>query len=349
MTNPQASVIICVYNRAEQMQDCLDAVLAMDASDYEIVIVDDASTDDTPHFLERFRLAHPDRQITIVRAEHNCGVSGARNLGIHAARGDVVFFTDSDCIVDPAWLRLMLEKLKAGKATAVAGRVTIPTPTNLAERAYAGTSRLHGHPRQDRVLSGGNMGLYRDVARAYLFDEALTYGCDEDDLAWRLRHDGHRIAFSPDAIVLHDHPYTLRSYLRTAYRQGIGAARYWFKRGQYVGRDVLCTLAAVVTLPFALIDPRILFMTAALLALQLLALLYNEMAFKGKSAWETATVLPICILHNACKSAGVARTLLALLFGGERPIRESRKRWRSRRPAPTQTNPAETPDAPVEE
>jgi GT2 family glycosyltransferase len=337
IANVRASVIICVYNRAEQAKECLDSVLALDFDSFEIVIVDDASTDDTPEHLDRYRQAHPASPISIVRAEHNRGVSGARNLGIESARGEIVFFTDSDCTVDPGWLREMVGELERSQATAVAGRVVTPPPTNLVERAYAGTSRIQQGRHQQRTLSGGNMGLLRAVALDYLFDEALTLYCDETDLAWRLQQDGHRIAYAPNAVVQHNHPLTLRRYLSMAYRQGVGAARYWYKRGVYVGRDVVFLLAAIATLPFAIVDVRALALTALCLALQVAALAYNELTFKGKSLAETIIVLPLCLLYSCCKTLGVVKTLIRLLLGRESTIRESKRRWlaRQRRAAPS--------------
>src|SRR2546425_9753622 len=95
-----ASIIICVYNRHVQVVECLESLLAMDFKDFEIVVVDDASTDDTADRLEDFRQFHPRIPMTIVRNECNLGVSGARNAGLKAAQGEFVFFTDSDCTVD---------------------------------------------------------------------------------------------------------------------------------------------------------------------------------------------------------------------------------------------------------
>jgi GT2 family glycosyltransferase len=331
MGEPTASVIICVYNHGRQAQDCLHSLLAMERQDFEIVLVDDASTDDTPDRLAAFREAHPDRAITIVRNQRNLGVSGARNVGLRAAQGRYAFFTDSDCIVSRRWLGTMIAALEESSADAVAGLVRNPPPTTLAERAYVGGSRLHAGRFQDRQLVGGSMGFVRRVALQYLFDEALTYGCDEDDMARRLRADGRTIAFAADAELQHNHRLTMRSYLRMAYRQGMGSARYWYKHGVYVGRDLWAGLAGVATLPLGLIDWRLLAVPLFLLLLQLAASAYNEIALKGKGVVETLCVLPVCVLCQVCKTCGVVRTWLRMLFGGEHAIRESKRRWRDSR------------------
>ena len=73
VSTPIASVIICVYNRAAQAVNCLDSLRAMDFDDFEIILVDDASTDDTPERLASYKQAHPDPPITIMRNPRNLG------------------------------------------------------------------------------------------------------------------------------------------------------------------------------------------------------------------------------------------------------------------------------------
>src|SRR5439155_866013 len=179
-----ASIIICVYNRHVQVVECLESLLVMDFKDFEIVVVDDASTDDTADRLEDFRQFHPRIPMTIVRNECNLGVSGARNAGLKAAQGEFVFFTDSDCTVDHRWLGTLLKAFDQLDVGAVSGLVLDIVPQTLAERAYVGTCRIGSNKWQHRGLVGNNMGFRRALVIHYLFDEALTYGCDEDDIAW---------------------------------------------------------------------------------------------------------------------------------------------------------------------
>ncbi|MCH7704580.1 MAG: glycosyltransferase family 2 protein, partial [Planctomycetes bacterium] len=75
----KASVIVCVYNRGATVVACLQSLAAMDFADFELVLVDDASTDDTPQRLLEFQRTNPMIHVTIVRNDRNRGVSGARN------------------------------------------------------------------------------------------------------------------------------------------------------------------------------------------------------------------------------------------------------------------------------
>jgi GT2 family glycosyltransferase len=330
---PSASIIVCVYNRGRQVGACLASLLALDRHDFEIVLVDDGSTDDTPERLRQFQAEHPEAAVVIVRNPRNLGMSGARNVGIDAARGKFICFTDSDCTVEPGWLTALLAAFAAPDVAAAAGPVIDHPPRNYAESAYVGTNRIGLAPRQRRELVGCNMIFRREVAARYQFDTALTYYCDDDDMAWRLRSDGHRIAFAPAAIVHHDHPQRFRTYLRQAWRQGQGSARFWYKRGVYVGRDLVLLVAALLMLPLGLWDIRLLAVPAAFLGLQVAALVYNEAVLKGKGWFWAIRVLPLGLLYQCCKAVSVGATLLRLALGGEQAVRESRRRWRRHLPA----------------
>ena len=114
------------------------------------------------------------------------------------------------------------------------------------------------------------------------------------------------------------------------FRQGIGSARYWYKHGQYVGRDVVALVLCLFLLPFALIDTRFLLAAAALLLVQLCAMVFAEVAYKGKDLWEALTLLPIQLLYICWKLAGILRTWIGLAAGREAGIAHSKRRWRAR-------------------
>ncbi|MCU0229749.1 MAG: glycosyltransferase [Acidobacteria bacterium] len=324
------SVIVCVYNRAHQVSACVDSLLAPSRPDLEIVLVDDGSTDDTPQVLQAHRAKHPDT-IRITTNARNLGVSGARNAGIAAASGEFIAFTDSDCTVEPGWIEAMLEGFTEPDLAGVAGTVVDHEPRTWAERAYVGTCRIGTTGWQGRALVGNNMAFRGEILRRYLFDPSLRYGCDEDELAWRLQSDGYRIGFAPRAVVHHDHRASLRQYWRTGYRQGQGSARYWYKRGRWIGRDVLPGTLALVTLPLAGSAP-LAFVPAFFALAQVAALFGNQWLLKGKSLRRAIAVLPIDLVYSLCKMAGVYATLLRILAGAEPEVRQSKRTWWRGRP-----------------
>lgn len=327
---PTASVVVCVYNRSRQAVECLDSIVSSGSESFEIVAVDDASTDGSAEVLEGWKEAHPEVAMTVVRNARNLGVSGARNAGLDAARGEIVAFTDSDCRVEPGWLGALVAALGDADVGAVSGRVEDVPPRTYGERVYRGTCRVGAGELQARGLVGGNMAFRRDLLERYRFDEALEYGCDEDDLAWRLAGEGWRIAYAPAARVRHDHPMSLGGYLRQGFRQGRGAARFWFKRGTLVGRDLVLLALAVVTLALGWVDRRFLWLAAVLLALHLAALLFAEITFKGKRPLEALVVLPGALLYSVWKLVSVVVMRVRITLGLEPRILASKEAWRHR-------------------
>ena len=112
--SPIASVIVPCFNAAGHVAACLGSILGNSFPDFEIVAVDDASTDGTVDILAD--LAARDPRITILRHETNKGVSAARNTGLAHARGRYVFFVDPDDTVSSAMLGKCVERLEATRA-----------------------------------------------------------------------------------------------------------------------------------------------------------------------------------------------------------------------------------------
>jgi len=323
-TQPRVSVIVCVRNRPEQILHCLESLAASDYVNFEVVVVDDGSTDHTPEVVEQFAADRAEGFVRLVRNPQNRGVSGARNSGIAAAAGEIILFTDSDCIVASDWISRMVDAFLAEPVDAVCGTVRDPYPRNLVEQAFFGNTTLRKTRWQTRLLVGNNMGFRRSVFDKFEFDDMLTYGCDEDDVARQVVQSGGTIGRAPEAVVEHHHPMTLRGYLNQAKRQGQGSARYWFKYGQYVGRDVLFQILGLATLGLGLVDVRLLVVPLLFWMLQIAALVFNELALKGTSVLSAIEVLPIVAVHNLVKSITVVWTL-GRIFTGFEP-----KAWVSR-------------------
>ncbi len=328
MSHPAASVVIGVYNRSRQIVPCLESLLASTFQDFEIVLIDDCSTDDSLAVLERFQAAHQDRRIRLLKNAKNLGAAGARNVGIDAAEGDWIFFVDSDCLVEPSWLDEMMRAANTTGAVALSGTVRDKHPDNIAERSYRGSCLIS---RKSPNLMECNMGLRRDIARTYRFDECIAYGGEGDDITRRLADTGAgEVAFVSPAVVHHHHTMGMRGYMRMAERLGRGHARYWYKHDIWVGRDVMPLVAAIATLPLGLVRRRLLLIPAGLAGLQVAAVLWNEVHYKAKPLGESLVVLPASLAYAVVRTGSVLRTLARIATGGEREIRESKQRWRAR-------------------
>jgi teichuronic acid biosynthesis glycosyltransferase TuaG len=103
---PGASVIVLNFNGEAILRRCLEALAAQTCGDFEVIVVDNASTDGSEVILKEFE--DRDTRFRIVRSPSNRGVAGGRNLGIQAARGEFIAFIDNDGFARPDWLEQCL-------------------------------------------------------------------------------------------------------------------------------------------------------------------------------------------------------------------------------------------------
>jgi GT2 family glycosyltransferase len=208
---PRVSVVVCSYNGGATLEQCLKSLCALDYPDYEVILVDDGSTDDTKAIAARF----PE-----VRAIHqpNFGLSAARNVGLHAATGEIVAYTDSDCFADVNWLTHMVYQLRRTGAAGVGG----PNLTPEDGRVAACVAACPGQPthvlESDQVaehVPGCNMAFRKDALLSINgFDTMYRQAGDDVDLCWRLQQAGLWITFAPGAFVWHHRRQTARAYLK---------------------------------------------------------------------------------------------------------------------------------------
>jgi GT2 family glycosyltransferase len=240
---PRVSVVVCTYNGGSTLEECLESLLALDYPDYEIIVVDDGSTDDTPGILSRYPAA---------RAIHqpNRGLSAARNVGLAAATGSVVAYTDSDCFADRHWLVHLVHQLQRGDAAAVGGPNLTPEDGGLAACVAASPGQPTHVLKSDQVaehIPGCNMAFRRDALSAIRgFDPVYRKAGDDVDVCWRLQQAGYWITFAPGAFVWHHRRQTPRAYLRQQAGYGEAEAFLRFKhpdrfngRGESKWRGVL--------------------------------------------------------------------------------------------------------------
>ncbi len=110
---PKVSVIVPVYNTAAKLSRCLDSLIGQTLADIEIILVNDASTDDSLRILLEYESKHPDR-IIIINCDTNCGAGGARNIGLDTASGEYIGFVDSDDLVKDDMFECLYNKAVAG-------------------------------------------------------------------------------------------------------------------------------------------------------------------------------------------------------------------------------------------
>ncbi len=234
---PRVSVIVCSYNGGKTLKDCLESLDRLNYPNYEVVLVDDGSKDNTREVVAAFqkaRTAHGARNpsgfappdfISIVQT--NMGLSHARNEGARAATGDIFAYTDSDCMADPDWLYYMVGTLLSGDYCGVGGPNISPPAVNWVQAAVASAPGGPSHVLLTDVVAehipGCNMAFHRWAFESVGgFDTEYRKAGDDVDFCWRLQTSGGVIAFSPSAIVWHYRRFTLQAFRKQ--QEGYGEA-----------------------------------------------------------------------------------------------------------------------------
>ena len=225
ISGPSASVVVCSYNDAPTLRDCLDGLAEQTYLDYEVIVVDDGSTDGTGAIAR-------DYDVRVIETE-NHGLSRARNTGLDAATGDIVAFVDGDARADPDWLSFLAARF-AGSEDAAVGGPNLPWPdagpvAQAVATAPGGPTHVLISDDEAEHIPGCNMAFRREVLEAIGgFDPQFRAAGDDVDVCWRLREHGFRIGFTPAAVVWHHRRDTIRAYV--AQQRGYGEAEGLLER-----------------------------------------------------------------------------------------------------------------------
>lgn len=228
---PKVSVVVCSYNGGATLGPCLKALQLQSYPDYEIIVVDDGSTDHTQEVLSHF----PEFRVI---TQQNLGLSVARNRGIEASLGSVVAFTDSDCMPDPDWLYYLIQTLETEGSAAVGGPNISPPATQWIQAAVAAAPGSPSHvlfdDRRAEHVPGCNMAFRKEALEQIGgFDPLYRKAGDDVDVCWKLLDLGYQIAFSPAAVVWHHRRFTVKTYF--SQQRGYGEAEALL-RFQHTGR-----------------------------------------------------------------------------------------------------------------
>ncbi|MBX3734632.1 MAG: glycosyltransferase [Verrucomicrobiae bacterium] len=224
---PRVSVVVASYNGDATLRSCLQSLEALNYPDYEVLLVDDGSTDSTPAVASEFPA------VRYFRHAMNQGLGVARNTGIAAATGEIVAFTDSDCRPDEDWLRHLVGDLLNSRFVGIGGHNFLPpddAPTAACVMVSPGgpahvmlTDRIAEH------IPGCNMAFYKWALESVGgFDPIYRTAGDDVDICWRLQQRNYRIGFSAAGFVWHYRRNTVGAYLRQ--QSGYGAAEALLER-----------------------------------------------------------------------------------------------------------------------
>jgi len=215
------SVIIPAFNAGKTLPDTLVALKQQSVSpdEYEVIVVDDGSTDETAALAHRFGA----QCIT----QPNRGPAAARNHGVRVARGEIILFTDADCIPDRDWIRQMTLPFQNERTVGVKGAYRT-RQTDLAARF----AQAEFEDRYDLLKTVAAIDMVATYSAAFrrdvfitigLFDESFPVANNEDvEFSYRLCAAGYILEFNPEALVYHRHPDSFTKYLILKFKRG-----YW--------------------------------------------------------------------------------------------------------------------------
>jgi glycosyltransferase involved in cell wall biosynthesis len=214
------SVIVPAYNSASSIRKCLSSIMEQSLSreDYEIIVVDDGSTDTTGSIIMEFQVKH--------LCQPNSGPAKARNYGAREAAGNIIIFTDSDCVPAFNWIEEMVKPFKSPDIIAVKGayRTSQRSLTaRFAQIEFEERFEILRKAESIDMVDTYSAAFRRDIFWQYGgFDESFPVANNEDtDLSYKLSLTGQRMVFNPDAIVFHlRHPDTVFRYSRQKFWRG---------------------------------------------------------------------------------------------------------------------------------
>jgi GT2 family glycosyltransferase len=208
---PAVSVVICSNNGARTISDCLQGLRRVRYPNFEVIVVDDGSTDETAAIAGRFGAR--------VIQTPNRGLSNARNTGLEAASGEIVAYLDDDAWPDPDWLLHLVSALTADGCAGAGGPNLPPAGdgaiADCVASAPGGPSHVLLSDQVAEHLPGCNLAVRKESLQAVGgFDPQFRAAGDDVDICWRLQQTGQHLAFAPAAVVWHHRRNSLRAYWR---------------------------------------------------------------------------------------------------------------------------------------
>jgi len=226
-TQPKVSVVIPVKNGATHIKELLDSLMQVDygKDKLEILVVDGNSTDGTREIVAQY----PVKLLT----EERPGLNAARNTGLKHSTGEIIAFTDYDCVVPKDWMNKIVENFQNTKVGCVGGNVFGYHNNFLskyADKSVAPVMRIFTKKENLNLVkppwhypAGCNMAFKREaIEKVGMFNEKIRYGFDEDELVERVCEAGYTMVLDPELVIKHKHRPTLASLFKQTFNYGRG-------------------------------------------------------------------------------------------------------------------------------
>jgi GT2 family glycosyltransferase len=222
---PRISVVVCSHNGERTIRDCLEGLLRLHYPNFEVIVVDDGSTDSTADIVQEYDF----RQITT----ENLGLSNARNIGIQAANGEIIAYLDDDARPDPHWLTYLAATFLSTEHAGVGGPNLTPSGDGPIATCVGESPGNPVHvllsDLEAEHIPGCNMAFRKACLEAIGgFDPQFRVAGDDVDVCWRLQQRGWTLGFSPAAVVWHHRRSSIHAYWKQ--QRGYGRAEALLER-----------------------------------------------------------------------------------------------------------------------
>jgi glycosyltransferase involved in cell wall biosynthesis len=279
---PCISIVVPVKNEEKRINATLQSLAKIDYPNYEVIIVDGGSTDDTINSAKEF-------PFKIIQATNSTPGQG-RNIGVKNSSGEVIAFTDGDCMPEKNWLKNALSYLKCKGVGGVGGPMVANDKSNYNSKtmldvlstffANAGSTNFARYKKLRAVTNIPSCNaIYRRkvLEEAGLFSDDLRF-CEDVDLNHKIRKNGYRVIYSPNVVVKHN--WKVDSFF--------SLFRFFFKYG--AGRATACGKNQHLTSLLHMFPSLCLISTLFLLASSIFAAFFGLLAIIIISSYLILTV-----------------------------------------------------------
>jgi glycosyltransferase involved in cell wall biosynthesis len=248
----KVTIVTPTYNNEIDIRMCINSILKQTHEDFELIIVDDCSTDGTSEIIKSFQ----DRRIKYIKNEKNRGSAESRNVGIRASDGEFIFFIDADCVAQKNWLECGMSYFLENQGNDV-------LMVGVEGRTFYSTAQI---TISDRVIEVGSKGAYNTCNMAYKrrylessggFNHKYDLAHEDRDMAFRILKYGE-IGFCEDMIVVHRRKKRTKKRLFSDARRARNLVHFIKEHGDYKNRNLLWKILyprklLIILFPFLLI------------------------------------------------------------------------------------------------
>ena len=231
----KVSVIIPAFNSSSTISSCIESVLKQGFKDFEIIVVNDGSTDETEKIVKKFSGVR-------LLSQENRGPAAARNLGASKAKGEIVAFIDADCIASEDWLDEVVKTFEDKEVAGVQGSYKCNQKELIARFI-----QVEIENRYKKMLKASKLDWIGSYSAAYMrevflreagYDEKFRKASGEDpELSFKLSKKGYKLVFNQNAVVYHSHPTALWKYLKSKFQHAFWRVRLYSKHREKIVQD----------------------------------------------------------------------------------------------------------------